>query len=148
MNCFQYCRKYVFKRPWWTVYSWYCGFVLYCIVLPFNVPFATALHFSPCMVYETKMSLTVFHCHTILIVNVCRMLCKPMLLSMFIKMCVKLNHIHLASYMEVEKLASKINAALWETYIISKIFLKICTFSPWISFELLGFRLRKNYWTL
>ena len=37
-------RKYVFKGPWWTVYSWYCVFVLYCIVLHFNVTFANAQH--------------------------------------------------------------------------------------------------------
>ena len=33
--------------------------------------------------------------------------------TMFIKMCVKLEHIHLASYVEVEKRTLKVNAALW-----------------------------------
>ena len=68
--------------------------------------------FLPCMVFKTKMPLTVSHCHTILIENVCRLLCKSMLPTMFVKMCVKLKHIHLASYVEVEKLTSKVNAAL------------------------------------
>ena len=31
---------------------------------------------------------------------------------------------------------------------MSKISLKLCTFSPWISFKLVEFRLRKNVWTL
>ena len=79
---------------------------LYCIVLYFNVSFANALHFFS----------LVFHCHAILIENVCRLLCKSTLPTMFIKICVRLKHIHLASYVEVEKL--------------------------------LGFRLRKKYWTL
>ena len=69
--------------------------------------------FLPCVVFKAEMPLTVFHCHTILIENVCRLLCKSMLPTMFIKMCVKLKHIHLASYVEVEKLTSKVNAALW-----------------------------------
>ena len=40
-------------------------------------------------------------------------MCKLMLPTMFIKMCVKLKHIHLASYVEVEKLTSKVNAVSW-----------------------------------
>ena len=68
--------------------------------------------FLPWLVHKTKMPLTVFHCHTILIENVCRLLCKSMLPTMFIKMCVKLKHIHLASYVEVEKLTPKVNAPL------------------------------------
>ena len=71
-----------------------------------------------------------------------------MLPAMFIKMCVKLKHIHLASYVEVEELTSKVNAVLRETYIMSKFSFKLCKFFPWISFELLGFRLRENYRTL
>ena len=35
-------------------------------------------------------------------------MCKSMLPTMFIKMCVKLKHIHLASYVEVETLTSKV----------------------------------------
>ena len=58
------------------------------------------------------MPLTVFHYHTILIENVCRLLRKPMLPTMLIKMCVKLKQIHLASNMELEKLTSKLNAVL------------------------------------
>ena len=38
-------KKYVFKGPWWTVCSWYYVFVLYCIVLHFNVSFVNAVHF-------------------------------------------------------------------------------------------------------
>ena len=52
--------------------------------------------FLPCVVFKAEMPLTVFHCHTILIENVCRLLCKSMLPTMFIKMCIKLKHIHLA----------------------------------------------------
>ena len=63
----------------------------------------------PCVVHKTKMPLTILYCHTILIENVCRLLSK----SLFIKMCIKLKHIHLASYLGVEKLTSKVNAALW-----------------------------------
>ena len=99
--------------------------------------------FLPYMVFETKMPLTVSHCHTILIENVCRLSCKSILPTMFIKMCVKLKHIHLASYVEVEKLTSKVNAALRQTYMMSKISLNLCKFSPGICFKLLGFRIRK-----
>ena len=69
--------------------------------------------FLPCMVCKTKMPLTVFHCYTFLIEHFCRLLCKPMLPTMFINIYLKLKDIHLASYVEVEKLASKVNAALW-----------------------------------
>ena len=58
------------------------------------------------------MPLTVFHWHTVLIENVCRLLCKSMLPTMFIKMCVKLKQIHLAWNVELEKLTSKLNATL------------------------------------
>ena len=68
--------------------------------------------FLPCVVCKTKIPLTVLNCHTILIENVCRLLCKLMLPTMFIKLCVKLKHIHLASYVGVEKPASKVNATL------------------------------------
>ena len=61
---------------------------------------------------KTKMSLAVLNCHTILIENVCRLLCKSMLPTMFIKLCIKWKHIHLASYVGVEKLTSKVNADL------------------------------------
>ena len=128
MNCFEYCRKCVFKGLWWTIHSWFCVFVLYCIVLLFRVSFENALHFLPCVVYKTKLSLTVFECRTILIRNVSRLLCKSMFSTMFIKMCVKLKHIHLASYFGV----------VTETYFkgkcrfhfMSKISLKLCKFSP------------------
>ena len=62
---------------------------------------------------KTKMPLTVLNCHTVLIENVCRLLYKSMLPTIFIKLCVKLKHIHLVSYVGVEKLTSKGNAALW-----------------------------------
>ena len=75
----------------------------------FNVSFVNVQHFLPCMVYKTKIPLTVFHCHIILIENVCRLLCEWMLPTIIIKMCVKLKHIHLVSYVEVEKLTSKVN---------------------------------------
>ena len=58
------------------------------------------------------MSIAVFHYHANLIENVSRLLCKSMLPIMLIKMCVKLKLLHLASYVEVEKLTSKVNAAL------------------------------------
>ena len=88
-------------------------FVLYCSVLHFNVFFANALHFFlPWVVCKTKMPLTVFRCHTVLTENACRLLSKSVLPTTFIKMCIKLKHIHLASYVEVEKLNSKVNAAL------------------------------------
>ena len=58
------------------------------------------------------MPLSVVNFYTILIENVCRLLCKSMLPTMFIKMCIKLKHVHLPSYVEVEKLTSKVNAAL------------------------------------
>ena len=113
INCFQYCSKHVFKGPWWTIYSWYYVFVLSRIVLHFNVSFANPLHFSFLFFwFKTKMPLTVLNCHTILHENVYRLLCKSMLPTMFIKLCVKLKHIHLASYVGVEKIAPKVNAAL------------------------------------
>ena len=68
--------------------------------------------FLPWVVCKTKMPLTIFHCHTVLTKNACRLLSKSMLPTMFIKRCIKLKHIHLASYVEVEKLNSKVNAAL------------------------------------
>ena len=52
-------------------------------------------NFFPCVVFKAKIPLTVFNCHTILIENVCRLLCKSVLPIMFIKLCVKLKHIHL-----------------------------------------------------
>ena len=70
-------------------------FILYCIFLHFIVSFANALNFFPCVVFKAKMPLTVFNCRTILIENVCRLLCKSMLPIMFIKLCVNLKHIHL-----------------------------------------------------
>ena len=89
------------------------------------------------MIFKTKMPLTVLNCHTILIENVYWLLCKSMLSAMFIKLSVKLKHIHLASYVGVEKLAAKVNAALlWKTNIMSKISLKLCTFSLWNSLNL------------
>ena len=123
---------------------------LFCTALFFILMSLLQMHyiFLPFMVHKTKMSLTIFHCHTILTENVCRLLCNSMLPTMFIKMCVKLKHIHRASYVEVEKLTSKVNAALWSIYIMSKISLKLCKFSRWISFKLLRFKLTKNYWTL
>ena len=42
-----------------------------------------------------------------------------MLPAMFIKMCVKIKQIHLASYVEVEKLTSKLNAALYTSWVKS-----------------------------
>ena len=46
--------------------------------------------FLPWLVHKTKMPLTVFHCHTILIENVCRLLCKSMLPTMFINYVCKI----------------------------------------------------------
>ena len=88
---------------------------LFCTALLFILMLLLQMHyiFLPCVVYKSKMSLLVFKCHTILIEKVCRLLCKSMLPTMFIKMCVKLNHIHLASYVGVEKLTLKVNAVLW-----------------------------------
>ena len=39
-------------------------------------------------------------------------MCKSMLATMFIKMCVKLKHINVTSYVEAEKLTSKVNAVV------------------------------------
>ena len=39
-------------------------------------------------------------------------MCKSMLATMFIKMYVKLKHVNVASHVEVEKLTSKVNAAV------------------------------------
>ena len=89
----------------------FCAF-LHCIVPHFNVSCANAIHFFTLCADKTKMLLTVFHCHTVPNENVCGLLCKSMLPNMFIKMCVKLKQIHLASYLEVEKLTSKVNASL------------------------------------
>ena len=72
---------------------------LLCTALLFILMSLLQMHsifFLPCMVYKTKMHLTVFHWHTILIENACRLSCKSMLPTMFIKMCVKLKHIYLA----------------------------------------------------
>ena len=86
------------QRTLMNNYSWYCVFALYCIVLYFNVSFPNALHFSYlCSVNKTKLPLSLLNCHTIFIESVCRLLCKSMLPTMFIKVCVKLKHIHLAS---------------------------------------------------
>ena len=139
MNCFQYFRKYVFKGPSWTIYSWYCFFVLYCIFLHFNISFEKIHYiFLPLCGVKTKIPLTVLNCHAILIDNVCRLLLKSMLPTMFIQLCVTFKHIYLASYVGVKELAAKVNAAvLWWTYIMSK-----------TSLKLLEFRLRKNVWTL
>ena len=52
--------------------------------------------FTLCGVWDQN-ALNNFHCHTILFENVSRLLCKSMLPTKFIKMCVKLEHIHLAS---------------------------------------------------
>ena len=51
---------------------------LFCTAVFFILmSFANALHFFlPSVVYKSKMPLTVFYCHTILIENVCRLLCK------------------------------------------------------------------------
>ena len=86
---------------------------LFCTALFFILMSLLQMHyiFLPYVVYKTKMPFTVFTCHTILMENVCRLLFKSMLPTMFIKIYVKLKHIHLASYVEVEKLTSKVNAA-------------------------------------
>ena len=68
--------------------------------------------FLPLCGVKTKIPLTVLNCHTILIDNVCRLLLKSMLPTMFIQLCVKFKHIHLASYIRVEELAAKVNAAI------------------------------------
>ena len=65
---------------------------LFCTALFFILMSLSQMYyiFLPCMVYKTKMPLTVFHCHAVPIKNVCRMSCKSMLPTTFIKMCVKL----------------------------------------------------------
>ena len=73
-------------------------FILYSIVLHFIVSSANALHLSSLGGgVKTKVALTVLNCHKILIENVCRLLCKSMLPTMFIRLCVKLKHISLVS---------------------------------------------------
>ena len=87
---------------------------LFCTALFFILMSLLQMHYiflTLCGV-ETKMPLTVLNCHTVLIENVCKLLCKLILRTMFIKVCVKLKHIHLASYVGVKKLTSKVNAAL------------------------------------
>ena len=82
---------------------------LFCTALFFILMYLLQTHiFLPCVVFKTKMSFAVFNCHIILIENLCRVLCKSMLPTMFNKLCVKLKHIHLTSYLGVEK----VNAAL------------------------------------
>ena len=56
-------------------------------------------------ILKIEMPLTVLNYVTILIKNVCRLLCKSMLPTLLIKLCVKLTYIHLASYVGVEKLS-------------------------------------------
>ena len=87
---------------------------LFCTALFFILMSLLQMHYiflTLCGV-KTKMPLTVLNCHTILIENVCRLLCKSMLPSMFVKLCVKLKHIDLVAYVGVEKLTLKVNAAL------------------------------------
>ena len=103
------CSKGLFKQ-----YSLDIVF-LFCTALFSILMSLLQMHYIslPCMVCKTKMPLTIFHCHTFLIEHFCRLLCKPMLPTMFIKIYIKLNQIHLTSYVEVEKLTSNVNAALW-----------------------------------
>ena len=106
-------RKYVFKGPWWTVYSWYCAFVLYCIALHFNITFANAQHsvylvwcIRPKCPQQFFIAKNYWKCLQ-------TVKCKSILPIMFMKICEKLKHIDLTSYVEVEKLTSKVNASLW-----------------------------------
>ena len=90
---------------------------LFCTAVFFILMSLSQMHyiFLPWVVYKTKMPLTVFHCHTILIESVCRLLCKSMLPTMFIKMCVKFQNdvcTFIWHYVEVEKLTSEVNVAL------------------------------------
>ena len=103
------CSKYLDKQYTLDI------LFLFCTALFFILMSLLQMHyiFLPCVVYKIKMPLTVFHYHTILIENVCRLLCKSMLPTMFINMCVKLKKIYLASNVELEELTSKLNAALW-----------------------------------
>ena len=57
----------------------------FCTALFFILMSLLQMHyiFLPFMVHKTKMSLTIFHCHTILTENVCRLLCNSMLPTMF-----------------------------------------------------------------
>ena len=88
-------------------------FVLYCIFLHFNISFEKIHYiFLPLCGVKTKIPLTVLNCHAILIDNVCRLLLKSMLPTMFIQLCVTFKHIHLASYVGVKELAAKVNAAV------------------------------------
>ena len=75
--------------------------------------FLLQMHHIPCAVFnKIKMPLTVINRHTIYIENVCRLLCKSVLRTMFIKLFVKLKHIYMTSYVGVKKLTSKVNVAL------------------------------------
>ena len=85
-------------------------FVLHCSVFYCSVCKCTTFFF-PGVVFKTKIPLTVLNFHAI-IENVCRLLFKSMLPTMFIQLCVKLKHIHLASYVGVEKHTAKLNVAL------------------------------------
>ena len=102
--------KYVFKGPW---YSWCCVFVLYCIGLRFNVFFANARHsvylvwcIRPKCPQQSFIAKDYWKCLQ-------TVMCKSILPFMFMKICAKLKHIDLESYVKVEKLTSKVNVALW-----------------------------------
>ena len=85
-------------------------FVLHCSSFKCHFCKCSTIFF-PCVVFKTKMHLTVLNCYANVIENVCRLLCTSMLPTMFIKLCLKLKHIHLTSYVNEEKLAAKVNAA-------------------------------------
>ena len=92
----------MFKGPWWTIYSSYCIFDLYCIVLHFNVSFANALHllYLVWCIRPKCPRQFLLPCNSYW--NFYRLLCKSMIPTVFLKMFVKLKHIYLASYVEVE----------------------------------------------
>ena len=120
-NCFQYCRKYLFKGTWWTITPdivfLFCTALLFIlmlmlIILMLILIFQMHYIFLTLCGVKTKLPLTVLNCHTMLIENVCRLLRKSMLPTMVIKLCVKLKYIHQASPVGVEKLTSKVNSAI------------------------------------
>ena len=88
--------------------------LFFCTALYFILMSLLQMHyicFTLCDVYDQN-ALNSFRYHTTLIENVCILLWKSMLPTMFMKMCVKLKHIYLASYVEVEKRTLKVNATL------------------------------------
>ena len=79
------CSKDLDKQYTLNIVFLFCTALFFILMLLLQMYYI----FLPFMVYKTKMLLPVFHCHTILIENVCILLRKSMLSTSFIKMCVK-----------------------------------------------------------